>query len=74
MELVENQYTIQGISVQDIAKEFGTPVYVYDAQSIKSQYNILFNAFKGVDLKLKYAAKALTNKNIVKYIICKTMF
>ena len=68
MKLVENKYSIQGISVQDIAKEFGTPLYVYDADSIKSQYNTLFKAFKGVDLKLKYAAKALTNKNIVKYI------
>jgi len=68
MELVENKYSIQGISVQDIAKEFGTPLYVYDADSIKNQYNTLFNTFKGVDLKLKYAAKALTNKNIVKYI------
>ncbi len=68
MELVENAYRIQGISVQNIAKEFGTPLYVYNAESIKSQYNTLFNAFKGVDLKLKYAVKALTNKNIVKYI------
>lgn len=68
MELVENKYSIQGISIQDIVKEFGTPLYVYDAESIKNQYNQLFNAFKGVDVKLKYAAKALTNKNIVKYI------
>jgi diaminopimelate decarboxylase len=68
MELVENKYSVQGIPVEDIAKEFGTPLYVYDADSIKKQYNTLFNAFKGVDLKLKYAAKALTNKNIVKYI------
>lgn len=68
MELVNDNYVIQGISVQDIVNEFGTPLYVYDADSIKNQYNTLFNAFKGVDVKLKYAAKALTNKNIVKYI------
>lgn len=68
MELVENNYSIQGISVHDIANEFGTPLYVYDADSIQNQYNKLTGAFKGVDLKLKYAAKALTNKNIVKHI------
>jgi diaminopimelate decarboxylase len=68
MELVENNYSIQGVSVHDIAKEFGTPLYVYDADSITNQYKKLTCAFKGVDLKLKYAAKALTNKNIVKHI------
>ena len=68
MELVENNYSIQGVSVHDIAKEFGTPLYVYDADSITNQYKKLTGAFKGVDLKLKYAAKALTNKNIVKHI------
>lgn len=68
MELENNNYVIQGIPVQQIVEEFGTPLYVYDAEKISKQYNKLFNAFKGVDLKLKYAAKALTNKNIVKYI------
>jgi diaminopimelate decarboxylase len=55
--------------LKDIAKEFGTPVYVYHAERIKEQYEKLLSAFKGVDTKFFYAAKALTNINILKYIL-----
>jgi diaminopimelate decarboxylase len=55
--------------LKDIAKEFGTPVYVYHAERIKQQYNNLLTAFNGVDTKFFYAAKALTNINILKYIL-----
>ena len=52
----------------DIAKEFGTPVYVYHAEKIKEQYNKLISAFSIIDTKFFYACKALTNVNILKYI------
>jgi diaminopimelate decarboxylase len=51
-----------------IANEFGTPVYVYHAEKIKEQYERLLNAFEGTDSKFFYAAKALTNINVLKYI------
>ena len=50
-----------------IADEFGTPVYVYDVESIKEQYHKLTSSFSG-KTKFFYAAKALTNINILKYI------
>jgi diaminopimelate decarboxylase len=50
-----------------IAQDFGSPVYVYDAGKIESQYNRLTNAFKDVKkLKLNYAVKALSNVSILK--------
>lgn len=51
----------------EIAANFGTPTYVYDAEDIKSHYQKLKKAF---DKKTRffYAAKALTNQNILKYI------
>lgn len=52
----------------DIANKFGTPVYVYHAEKIKSQFNKLQQAFNGSDVKFFYAAKALTNLNILHYI------
>ena len=55
--------------LKDIAKEFGTPVYIYHAERIKEQYNNLLTAFEHVDTKFFYAAKALTNINILKYIL-----
>lgn len=52
----------------NIAEEFGTPIYVYDADKIKEQYNKLTAAFKNTDTVFFYACKALTNINILKYI------
>lgn len=66
MELSNGNYTIQGINVLDICKEFGTPVYVYDAEKIVNQLKSLKTAFSETNLKIKYAVKALTNINILK--------
>ncbi|MCJ7757977.1 MAG: diaminopimelate decarboxylase [Gillisia sp.] len=50
-----------------IAAEFGNPVYVYDAEKIKSQYHRLSNAFSKVKkLRINYAVKALSNISILK--------
>ena len=50
-----------------IAQEFGTPTYVYDAESIKVQYKKLTDSFTK-ETRFFYAAKSLTNINILKYI------
>ncbi len=51
----------------NIAAEFGSPVYVYDAEKIKSQYHRLTSAFNQVDnLQLNYAVKALSNISVLK--------
>ena len=68
MELTNHRYQIQGVDMLSIVEEFGSPVYVYDADKIVEQYNTLANAFKGVNLKLKYACKALTNINVLKLL------
>ena len=52
------------------ASEFGSPLYVYDANKIKHQYNRLVKSFKSVKkLQLNYAVKALSNISILKYLI-----
>jgi diaminopimelate decarboxylase len=51
-----------------IAEEFGSPVYVYDADVIASQYNRLKNAFKVNELRIHYAVKALSNISILKFL------
>lgn len=51
-----------------VAKEFGTPVYVYDTGKIKDQYSKMVAAFSDVDTRFFYACKALTNINILRYI------
>ncbi len=54
--------------LETIAKEFGTPVYVYHAEKIKEQYIKLTTAFKNTNTVFFYACKALTNINILRYI------
>ncbi|MGB1371290.1 MAG: diaminopimelate decarboxylase [Flavobacteriaceae bacterium] len=52
-----------------IAEDYGSPIYVYDAHKIESQYNRLTTAFDGVkNLKIHYAAKALTNISVLKFV------
>lgn len=68
MEFKEGIFTIQGLDVLSIAKRFGTPLYIYDADIIIRQINNLKSAFSGTDIKIKYAAKALTNVSILKLI------
>ncbi len=51
-----------------VAEEFGSPVYVYDAEKIISQYQRLTDAFKVDNLRIHYAVKALSNISILKLL------
>ena len=59
---------IGSIDATEIAAQFGTPVYVYDAEKVKTQYHRLKNAFPGVKVSLHYALKALNNVNILRVL------
>ena len=51
-----------------IVKDYGSPVYVYDAEKIVSQYKRLTSAFNKVKkLRINYAVKALSNISILKF-------
>ena len=54
--------------LENIAKQFGTPIYVYQAERIAYQYSVLKNAFQTTDACFFYACKALTNINILKFV------
>lgn len=68
MQLHNNEYYSGGVKLLDIADQFGTPVYVYDAQKIAEQFHTLHNAFGNIHLRIKYACKALTNITVMKYM------
>ena len=51
-----------------IAKNYGTPIYVYDKQKIEEKYEKLNLAFKGQKVRFFYACKSLSNINILKII------
>ncbi len=51
-----------------IAKEFGTPVYVYDEKKIREKFYRLRKIFLEIDHELHYAMKANENPAILKII------
>lgn len=60
---------MKNATLLNIAKEFGSPVYVYDAHKIESQYKRLTSAFNKVKhVKINYAVKALSNISILKFM------
>ena len=59
---------IQGLALEDLANEFGTPLYLYDGEKIFSQVMALQEAFAEVPLKIKYATKALSSLSILQLI------
>jgi diaminopimelate decarboxylase len=68
MQLQNNSYSVQGITIQSLIQQFGSPLYVYDADKIIHQLKTLKTAFSASDVKIKYAAKALTNLSILKLL------
>ena len=67
MELLNNQYVIDDVPIEDIIRKYDTPLYVYETAKMEKQYNQLVKAFKGTRIKIYYACKALTNLNIMKF-------
>ncbi len=70
---IDGVLNVDGIPLSDIAKEFGTPTYVYSAHVIKSQYEALKGAMERAlpadrQPKLCYACKANSNVAILSFI------
>lgn len=54
--------------LNEIANEYGTPLYVYNGDKIATQYKRLTAAFKSDKVRFFYACKSLTNINILKLL------
>lgn len=55
------------MNFESLAKEYGTPLYVYNFNYFKEQYEKLKNAFSGRKSLLAYAIKANSNLSVVKH-------
>ncbi len=69
IRLENGKYYIQNQETADLVAKFGSPLYVYDGNKIEEQIERMRKAFSGVDIKLKYACKALTNLSIMKLML-----
>lgn len=59
--------TIQNLSLEALAREFGSPLYVYDTAKMQEKLTLLRESFSGVNLKIKYAMKALNNLSVLRF-------
>jgi diaminopimelate decarboxylase len=55
------------IDFKALAKEYGTPLYVYDFDYMREQYTKLKEAFRGRKSIIAYAVKANSNLSVVKH-------
>ncbi len=54
-----------GVSLEKIANDVGTPAYVYSAPAIRTQYERLTAALEGIPHRLHYSVKANSNLAIL---------
>ncbi len=64
----ENQLFCEDVSVQEIAEEFGTPLYLYSKQQLIENYHAIDSAFADVDHITCYALKANSNLELLKIL------
>ena len=60
----EGQLFIDDVSLKDIAKKFGTPVYVYSANKLKENLNNYLSSVRKKD-KVCYSVKSNSNIHIL---------
>lgn len=60
--------TIGGRSARSLVEEFGTPLYVYNAETIQRQYKRLAGAFGDIPVRILYACKANSNISVIRYL------
>jgi diaminopimelate decarboxylase len=53
--------TCRGVSLEELAREHGTPLYVYEMEGVAARLRRFQEAFAGIDLLLAYSVKANGN-------------
>ncbi len=59
---------MEKISLEKLAKQYGTPLYVYSAQTILDRYHDMEKAFSPIDHKTFYSIKANSNLGILRLL------
>jgi diaminopimelate decarboxylase len=63
-----NTLVCDGVPLEDIAREHGTPLYVYSAESIRTSYRALDEAFSPHPHRIHYAMKANSSFAVVRLL------
>ncbi|HZZ20181.1 MAG TPA: diaminopimelate decarboxylase [Opitutaceae bacterium] len=58
----------ESVDLAEVARLYGTPTYVYSAQTIADNYTRLAGSMKDVDLRVCYAVKANSNLAVIRHL------
>jgi diaminopimelate decarboxylase len=56
----------EDVNLNDLAREVGTPFYVYSSATLRRHVRVVREAFDGLDLLMAYAMKANSNQAVLK--------
>jgi len=69
MFLQNGQYYFPGpIDPVELVDRYGSPLYVYEGETIERQYRRMVEAFSVPGLRIHYACKALTNLSVLRFL------
>jgi diaminopimelate decarboxylase len=68
---INNQLYCEKVKVEDLARKFGTPLYIYSHQTLIDHFLKLETAFRSVDPLICYSVKANSNLAILKALVNK---
>ncbi|PZC40785.1 MAG: diaminopimelate decarboxylase [Chloroflexi bacterium] len=66
----DDTLTIGNLNIHELARKFGTPLYIYDYETIKKIYNDFYNAFEMQygEVDILYASKVFLNLPFAKLL------
>jgi diaminopimelate decarboxylase len=66
----EGRLALGGLSALDLAREYGTPLYVYDAATLRAQCRAYVDGFRALqpEARVLYASKAFLNRPFARFI------
>lgn len=64
----DGQLFVESRQVDDLAREFGTPLFVYSQNTLVTHYRKLADAFAPLDPLICYAVKASSNIHLIKLL------
>ena len=68
MKYINKKFTIEKVSVQNIAKKYGTPAYCYSYDQLKQNINNFKKNFKSFSPLICFAIKSNTNVSLIREI------
>lgn len=68
-EIKNNKLAIGGVSAEELVRQFGSPLYVYDESVVRDRYRTLFSAIEYPKKRIHYAMKANNNPGILKTLL-----